>query len=176
MWFLGMTTLKNWNHSWDTICFFCLVFKFQICLQMSLLWCFHLQSAVQVSQRGQRLTRGSGCSAAIALRSFQLIPIVQAGGDLLSIRFSRGHGLCGLHDHAYWHMGAGQTHLLLQRCASQVAGVYQTQVTVFQRPRRVKVQGRFLLRKGHIFRFLCCHGFLILKGIWNQDVLHNQFA
>lgn len=50
----------------------------------TLFLCFQLQSVSSVSVR-QRLTRGSGCSAAIALRSFQLIPIVQAGAELLSI-------------------------------------------------------------------------------------------
>lgn len=48
----------------------------------------------------------------------------------------RDYRLGGLLYHAERHIGAGQTHLLLQGCASQVAGVYQAQVTVFQRPRQ----------------------------------------
>lgn len=80
-----------------------------------------------------QLTRGSGCCTTVALRSFQLISRVCG---LLSIGFMRGDRLGGFLYHAEGHVGAGQTHLLLQGRAGQVAGIYQAQVAVFQRPRQ----------------------------------------
>lgn len=94
------------------------------------------------------LTGVSGGSAAVALRPLQLVSIVQASGGLLPVGFPGGHGPLGFLDNAHGHVGAGQTHLLLQRRAGQVAGVYQTQVAVLQRPGRVKG-----VKKGLIFAF-----------------------